>query len=126
MRVEPCCSHYPRRQKECTLRATSEAASAARDADHCCEPGSCEPVDSLAAGFHEAIASGSIHLIEKMGEDRVVLSGGVFCNRYLTETMLMRLEAAGRRGFIHSQLPPTDGSLAAGQMWVAAHTFDSN
>ena len=57
----------------------------------------------------------------RLGSGRVALTGGVFCNRYLTEALLVRLEDEDIEGYAHSQLPPTDGSLAVGQLWVAAH-----
>jgi hydrogenase maturation protein HypF len=78
-------------------------------------------VGEIAAAFHVALARGALRLVERLDAPRVALAGGVFCNRLLTETLLEGLEAAGRRGFIHGQLPPTDGSLAVGQLWVAAH-----
>lgn len=36
------------------------------------------------------------------------------------EALLARLAQVGVPACMHSQLPPTDGSLAAGQLWVAA------
>ena len=44
----------------------------------------------------------------------------------LTELMLPAFESAGFRVALHSQLPPTDGSLAAGQLWVAAQMPHQN
>jgi hydrogenase maturation protein HypF len=75
----------------------------------------------LAASFHHAIVRSAMEIVRRVGNGRVVLAGGVFCNRYLTEALLIQLDDAGLDGHIHDQLPPTDGSLAVGQMWVAAH-----
>jgi hydrogenase maturation protein HypF len=80
-----------------------------------------DAVEELAAGFHHAIAQGALALAEKLALPRVALTGGVFCNRYLTETLWSKLEESGLEAYVHSQLPPTDGSLAVGQLWVAAH-----
>jgi hypothetical protein len=37
----------------------------------------------------------------------------------LTEQLLLAFEREAIPAFVHGQLPPTDGSLAAGQLWVA-------
>jgi hydrogenase maturation protein HypF len=75
----------------------------------------------LAAAFHHSLVDAASRTIARLQAGRVALTGGVFCNRFLTEELLVRLDAGGVEGFVHSQLPPTDGSLAAGQLWVAAH-----
>lgn len=75
----------------------------------------------LAAAFHHAIVRSAMEVVRRVGIGRVALTGGVFCNRYLTEALLLQLGDDGIDGHIHGQLPPTDGSLAIGQMWVAAH-----
>lgn len=48
----------------------------------------------------------------------VALSGGVFMNRYLTETLADRLERQGLRALLHRQTPPNDGGVAIGQAAV--------
>jgi hydrogenase maturation protein HypF len=79
------------------------------------------PPQQLAAGFHQAVTRAAIEMAKRVAQPRVMLTGGVFCNRYLTENLLTHLEEEGFKGYIHSQLPPTDGSLAVGQLWAAAH-----
>ncbi len=79
------------------------------------------PPQQLAAGFHQAVTQAAIEMAKRIAQPRVVLTGGVFCNRYLTENILSHLEEEGFQGYIQSQLPPTDGSLAVGQLWAAAH-----
>jgi hydrogenase maturation protein HypF len=81
--------------------------------------------DLLGAAFHHAIARAAMSVVRSIGVRRVALAGGVFCNRYLTETLLELLAQQGFDGYVHSQLPPTDGSLAVGQLWIAAHRFDA-
>lgn len=78
------------------------------------------PATRLAASFHHALVEGAIAVARRVGEPAVALTGGVFCNRYLGEALLTRLEAEGHTTLSHSLLPPTDGSLAAGQLWAAA------
>jgi len=77
-------------------------------------------VESLAAGFHHAVVEAGLEVVRRVGVRRVAMAGGVFCNRYLTEALLVGLEREGYEPLIHTQLPPTDGSLSAGQLWAAA------
>ena len=79
------------------------------------------PVEVLASAFHHALVRASLEVARRIQCSQVVLAGGVFCNRFLTEGILETFWPEGFRVFVHSQLPPTDGSLAAGQAWVAAH-----
>lgn len=80
-----------------------------------------ESAARLAALFHHSLAQAAADLAAKAKQDTVILSGGVFANRFLTERLGSLLAAGGFRVCIHSQLPPTDGSISAGQLWVAAH-----
>jgi predicted NodU family carbamoyl transferase len=59
----------------------------------------------------------------RVGEKRVVLSGGCFQNRYLSERVIARLEAEGFRPYWHQRVPPNDGGIALGQIfsWLQAH-----
>ena len=50
---------------------------------------------------------------------QVVLSGGVFQNRYLVERAVAMLEAAGFRVFTHQRVPANDGGIALGQAALA-------
>ncbi|MCI0614583.1 Sua5/YciO/YrdC/YwlC family protein, partial [bacterium] len=79
--------------------------------------------DSLAASFHLTIAEAAVQIAKKIGNSQVVMAGGVFCNRFLTEAICRKLKTAGLQAYFHSQLPPTDGSLSVGQLWVAAQNF---
>ncbi len=79
-----------------------------------------DAVEAIAASFHHALAGAAVEVARRVGVAQVAMAGGVFCNRYLTELLLERLEAERFRPHVHGLLPPTDGSLAAGQLWVAA------
>lgn len=81
------------------------------------------PVDDLAAAFHLAVANAGLTCARQIACPRVALAGGVFCNRRLTEHLMEILEMAGFTVCIHTQLPPTDGSLAVGQLCSAAAAF---
>lgn len=74
----------------------------------------------MAAAFHNALAAGIVAVAERVGELQVVLSGGCFQNRYLSEQTIAALRAAGFDVYWHRQVPPNDGALALGQAaWAA-------
>jgi hydrogenase maturation protein HypF len=78
-----------------------------------------------ALGFHSALAAAvgaTVGRIKELtGLNRVVLSGGVFQNRLLTELVYTSLTARGFEVFSHRLVPPNDGGIALGQAAVAAH-----
>ena len=75
---------------------------------------------NLPARFHNMLVEMAVEVAKQIGEPSVVLSGGCFQNRYLTERMVARLRAAGHRPYWHQRVPPNDGNLALGQLMVAA------
>jgi len=82
------------------------------------------PVGVISRRFHDGQAHGVLEvcrlLRKRTGLDLVVLSGGVFQNRYLTEAVSDLLVAEGFDLRRHSLVPPNDGGLALGQAEVAA------
>ena len=82
------------------------------------------PVPVIARRFHDAMVSAIVMAAELVralyGIETVVLSGGVFMNRYLTEHVLADLAAAGFTAAINRDLPPNDGCISLGQAVVAA------
>ena len=77
------------------------------------------PVSHMAAAFHNALIEALVAVAQRVGEERVVLTGGCFQNRYLTEHAIDRLRHAGFEPFWHQHVPPNDGGLALGQaMWA--------
>jgi len=78
------------------------------------------PTSQMAAAFHNALVEALVAVAQRIGETRVVLSGGCFQNRYLTERAIDRLRHAGFEPCWHQHVPPNDGGLALGQaMWAA-------
>ncbi len=55
------------------------------------------------------------------GQERIILTGGCFQNRYLTERAVERLRAEGFRPYWHQRIPPNDGGIALGQIVAALH-----
>ena len=82
------------------------------------------PVGVMAARLHNALAETAVAVARAHGESRLLLTGGCFQNRYLTEQTASRLDAAGVRPYWHQRLPPNDGGIAAGQIvaWQRARS----
>jgi hydrogenase maturation protein HypF len=79
------------------------------------------PVGSISAKFHNTLARVIVKTALESGERRVVLTGGCFQNRYLTEKTVSRLEGAGLLPYWHQRIPPNDGGIALGE--IAASEF---
>jgi hydrogenase maturation protein HypF len=74
----------------------------------------------ISAKFHNALVEAVVIVAKHVGESRVVLSGGCFQNRYLTERTVKRLREEGFQPYWHQRVPTNDGGIALGQI-VAAH-----
>ena len=77
------------------------------------------PVSRIAARFHNALVNWIVEVAEQVKEKQIVLSGGVFQNRYLTERAAAVLESRGFVVYTHRQVPPNDGGIALGQAVIA-------
>ncbi len=80
------------------------------------------PPATIAAKFHNGLADAVLTVAKWVGEPRVVLTGGCFQNRYLTERTVGRLLAAGLSPLWHQRVPPNDGGIALGQILAAARS----
>lgn len=74
----------------------------------------------IAARFHNALVNWIVEVSVGSGLKQVVLSGGVFQNRYLIERAAAALEARGLNVHTHRQVPPNDGGIALGQAVMSA------
>ncbi len=74
----------------------------------------------ISARFHRALAKGIVAIAEVSGQKTVVLTGGVFQNKYLCEAAIGELERAGFQPVWHKHVPPNDGGLAVGQLVAAS------
>lgn len=81
----------------------------------------CVAVRLIAAKFHNTLVEMIVAIAHATQEERVVLSGGCFQNKYLTERAIRRLRAAGFRPYWHQRIPPNDGGIALGQAVVAGN-----
>jgi hydrogenase maturation protein HypF len=77
----------------------------------------------IAAAFHLSLAAATAAVCREIrregGNSRVVLSGGVFQNKLLSEQLLSLLEQDGFTVYTHRLVPPNDGGLALGQAMIA-------
>ncbi len=72
-------------------------------------------VPLIAARFHNALVGWIVEVAAEAGLKQIVLSGGVFQNRYLTERASAVLEARGFAVHTHREVPPNDGGISLGQ-----------
>ncbi len=75
----------------------------------------------IAAGFHNTLTEMMVSVAQKVGKERVVLSGGTFQNRYLTERACQRLKQEGFQVYTHQLIPPNDGGISVGQLYALSY-----
>ncbi len=74
---------------------------------------------AVARGFHRALAVAIREVAVRLRIGRVVMSGGCFQNRILSETAEEMLTRSGFRAYVHQRVPPNDGGIALGQLAAA-------
>jgi len=77
----------------------------------------------IAARFHNMLADAILAVAQRCNQSKVVLSGGCFQNRYLTERVIAQLQAGGFEPSWHQRIPPNDGGIALGQVWLATSSI---
>ena len=75
-----------------------------------------EKAGVISGRFHNTLVEIILDVARRAGEERVLLTGGCFQNRYLLERALARLRETGLRAFRHRRVPPNDGGVALGQL----------
>jgi len=79
---------------------------------------------AIAAGFHRGVAKLVVDLAAELSNAHgcadVVLSGGVFQNRFLCESIMELGRGTPLRFHQHGLVPPNDGGIAFGQIVVGA------
>ena len=74
----------------------------------------------ISAGFHNTLIDIIFEIALKINQEKIVLSGGCFQNKYLLENSVRRLKHGGFEPYWHHKIPPNDGGLALGQILPAA------
>lgn len=70
---------------------------------------------TLIEGLAEWVSSAA----KRVATDVVLLGGGCFLNKVLSEGLSQRLTQGGLTVYLPERLPPNDGGLSLGQAWVA-------
>jgi hydrogenase maturation protein HypF len=73
----------------------------------------------ISAKFHNTLTSMIVDVARRVGEHRIVLTGGCFQNKYLTERTVQQLEQNGFKTYWHQRVPPNDGGISLGQVYAA-------
>lgn len=79
----------------------------------------------MSARFHRALARGIVAMARTQPQLPVLLSGGVFQNRLLTEWVLEEWPEGQGPPALPGGIPPNDGGLAAGQLAIAVASADA-
>ena len=81
-----------------------------------------QSVATISAKFHNTLAEIIVAVAKQIDQEKIVLTGGCFQNRCLTETTINRLIKEGFRPYWHQRVPPNDGGIALGQIISAARS----
>jgi hydrogenase maturation protein HypF len=74
------------------------------------------PLELISMRFHNSLVEEIVRMAQFAGHKNIVLSGGCFQNKYLTERAVARLREAGFCPYWHHWVPPNDGGIALGQV----------
>ncbi|MDP8211961.1 MAG: carbamoyltransferase HypF [Candidatus Zapsychrus exili] len=84
-------------------------------------------VDIISIKFHNTLINSAVEVAKSVPDwglsqktKKVVLSGGCFQNKYLTENLIDKLQSEGFQVYWHQSVPPNDGGISLGQAIVAA------
>lgn len=84
----------------------------------------------ISAKFHNTLANGLLAMAKQAREsaklDTVALTGGVFCNRYLTSHLIKLLKESDFNVLFNKDVPTGDGGVAVGQAAIAAKIVSLN
>ena len=80
------------------------------------------PPGLISGAFHHGLANVIKRVAARVGEQRVILTGGCFQNARLTVSAVAALRSSGFEPVWHQRVPPNDGGLALGQAAWAAWT----
>ncbi len=80
------------------------------------------PIPVIARRFHDAMVGAIVTAAQMVdvlyGIKEVVLTGGVFMNRYVMQNAVLKLANTGYTVILNRELPPNDGCVSLGQAVV--------
>jgi hydrogenase maturation protein HypF len=127
-RMRPACEPY-RMRPACEEKYRYQIKEETIIVDNLIEEIVCDvkkniPDNMIAAKFHNTIVAIIVELAERMraesGINKVVLSGGVFQNRYILGKSEERLTEKNFSVYSNIRVPANDGGICLGQLAVAA------
>jgi hydrogenase maturation protein HypF len=81
-------------------------------------------ISMISAKFHNTVAQVILEVSEKIRSElsieKVVLSGGVFQNKYLLEKSVSKLTKSRFKVYTNHQVPANDGGVSLGQIVIAS------
>jgi hydrogenase maturation protein HypF len=77
----------------------------------------------IAAKFHNSLSEIIVRIAQGIGTEKILLTGGCFQNRYLTERTINRLRASGFQPYWQQIVPTNDGGISLGQIIGAFDNF---
>ncbi|HEY9853606.1 MAG TPA: carbamoyltransferase HypF [Leptolyngbyaceae cyanobacterium] len=77
------------------------------------------PLAIISAKFHNTLVESIIFVAKQLNISKVLLTGGCFQNKYLTEKAVQRLTQENFHPYWHQRIPPNDGGIALGQIMAA-------
>ena len=83
-------------------------------------------LSEISAKYHNTLVEIIIDFAKKVNLKKIVLSGGCFQNKYLTERSVFRLQQEGFKPYWHQRIPPNDGGISLGQVIAAKETIRKN
>lgn len=83
-------------------------------------------VANISARFHQTLADIIGAVANQYGERRIVLSGGCFQNKMLTEQTIKHVQKMGFNPYWHQRIPPNDGGVSLGQLAAVFLDFPTN
>ncbi|MGD9591603.1 MAG: hypothetical protein AB7V32_03690, partial [Candidatus Berkiella sp.] len=82
-------------------------------------------ISNIANQFHHWCKNVICHIVNRFDYQSIILSGGVFQNKLLSELATSALLKQGYQVYCANQLPSNDGALSVGQVF-ALHCLDLN
>jgi len=79
----------------------------------------------ISAKFHNTLAQIILEIAKISKQKYILLSGGCFQNKLLTELAVANLESAGFNVLTHENIPPNDGGISVGQLMASARNKES-
>ena len=79
--------------------------------------------NKIARKFHNTLLEINLTIAKKCGLNKVVISGGSFQNKLLSEGTIAILKTNGFLPYWHQRVPPNDGGISLGQIMASQYNY---